>query len=563
MLRQLAIRHLAIIEALTLDFAPGFTVLSGETGAGKSILIEALGLVLGDRADATLVRAGQPQADVAAEFALGARAPARAWLREHALDHPDDADLCVLRRVVGADGRSRAFINGASATLAQLRELGEQLVEIHGQHEHQRLLHTDVQREQLDDFAGHEALLDAVAMAARRHAAAAAAMQRLRASAARDPAQLDYLRHQIRELEALDLQPASLEQLFADHRRLANAGRLLQEGGAVEEQLYGSESGAYALLARVQSSLGALGDLDAAFGEALQLVAGAQTQVQEAAATVRRALDRLDLDPERLAEIEQRMSALHELARKHRVRAEELLARRDALRAEVAGSEGAEAALERLQQEQDAALADYRAAAQKLGASRRKAAKDFASQVGAELRALGMARAELAIAVETVAGTAPAVPRAHGDDEVRFDFTANAGQPPRPLARVASGGELSRVSLAIQLVATRSRSAATLIFDEVDAGVGGGTAETVGVKLRELARRRQTLCVTHLPQVAAQGQQHFAIHKEVRGGQTVTRVTPLDAAQRVAELARMLGGREITASTEAHAQEMLKRAARG
>ena len=557
MLRSLHIRNLAIIDALELDFSGGFSVLSGETGAGKSILIDALGLVLGDRADAALVRAGEAQAEISAEFTLDASLAARAWLREQAMEDGDDASACLLRRVVGSDGRSRAFINGTAASLANLRELGERLVEIHGQNEHQSLLRAETQRELLDDFGGHGDVLSSVAQAARQFADAEAEIARLRAIAGRDPAQVDFLRHELRELEGLNLEAGELEQLDADQRRLANAGRLLQEGQQAQEQLYGGEASVHDQLAAVRHLLSGLAGLDPAFTEAEAAVEQAGVQVREAADAVRRILERLELDPARLQEVEQRLEAIHDLARKHRVRPEELPRRITALRADLEGSERAAGELEHCEARRAAAVAAYRAAAAKLSAARRKCAKDLSTKVAAIIRALGMPKAEFQAVVE---GAPAPQPRLTGDDEVRFDFSANPGQPPRALAKVASGGELSRVSLAIQVVANQSRAAATLIFDEVDAGVGGATAETVGARLRQLAERRQVLCVTHLAQVAAQGDHHYAIRKEARGGKTLTRVRALDNTGRVEELARMLGGREITASTQAHAAEMLERA---
>lgn len=557
MLRALSIRNLAIIDALELEFGAGFSVLSGETGAGKSILIEALGLVLGDRADAALVRTGETQAEISAEFTLDASLAARAWLREQAMEDADTPNACLLRRVVGTDGRSRAFINGTAASLANLRELGERLVEIHGQNEHQSLLRGDTQRELLDDFGGQPETLSAVAQAARQYAEAESQIERLRAVAGRDPAQLDYLRHQLRELDGLRLQAGELAQLDIDHRRLANAGRLLQEGQQAQELLYGAETSVHDQLSAVRQLVAGLSALDPAFADTDATLQQAEVQIREAADTVRRILDRLDLDPERLREVEQRLEAIHDMARKHRVRPDELPARLEALRGDVEGSERAAGDLERVEAQRQAALKAYRAAAAKLTAARRKWAKDLGAKVVAVIRQLGMGKAEFQVAVEAAAQERP---RLAGDDEIRFDFSANAGQPPRPLAKVASGGELSRVALAIQVVANQSRSAATLIFDEIDAGVGGGTAETVGLKLRQLAAKRQVLCVTHLAQVAAQGQQHYAIEKDVRAGRTLTRVRPLDDKGRVAELARMIGGREITASTQAHAAEMLQRA---
>jgi DNA repair protein RecN (Recombination protein N) len=559
MLRALHIKNLAIIDALDLEFAPGFSVLSGETGAGKSILIDALGLVLGDRADASLIRVGEAQAEISAEFSLDGSLPARAFLREQAMEDPDSPNGCLLRRVVTADGRSKAFINGAPASLANLRELGERLVEIHGQNEHQSLLRAETQRDLLDDFGAHTDALAAVAEAAREYAEAEAGIERVRAVAGRDPAQLDFLRYQLRELEGLKLGPGEAEQLDADHRRLANAGRLLEDGQRAQELMYGAEGSLNDQLAAVRQILAGLAALEPGFNDADALLQQADVQVREAADAVRQLLDRLDLDPARLAEVEKRVEAVHDLARKHRVKPIELGARLEALRADLAGSEQAAGALDKLEAQREAALKRYRTAAGKLSAARRKAAKEFSTRTAALVRELGMPKAEVAMAVEAAPQERP---RLAGDDDVRLDFSANPGQPPRPLAKVASGGELSRVSLAIRLAAQQARSAATLIFDEVDAGIGGGTAETVGEKLRQLGAKRQVLSVTHLPQVAAQGEHHYAIGKEVKAGKTQTRVTALDAKGRIAELARMLGGREITASTQAHAAEMLKRASK-
>jgi DNA repair protein RecN (Recombination protein N) len=561
MLRALRIKNLAIIDVLDLEFGPGFSVLSGETGAGKSILIDALGLVLGDRADATLVRAGEAQAplqaDISAEFSLDASLSARSWLREQAMEDADNPDTCLLRRVVTGDGRSRAFINGATASLANLRELGERLVEIHGQNEHQSLLRAETQRDLLDDFGAYPTALTAVIEAARQYAEAESAIEKLRAAASRDPAQLDYLRHQIKELESLKLQDGELPQLDSDHKRLANAGRLMEEGGQAQELLYGGENSLHDQLAAVRNLLAGLAALDPAFGASESLLAEAQVQIREAADGVQRTLDRLDLDPDRLAEVEQRLEAIHDLARKHRVKPEELGARLESLISDLQSTEQSADALLKLESQRATALKSYQTAAQALTALRKKAAKDLAAKVCTLIRELGMPKSAFQVVLESRPQERP---RPAGDDEIRFDFTANPGQPPRPLSKVASGGELSRVSLAIQLAANQSRAAGTLIFDEVDAGVGGGTAEIVGLKLRQLAGKRQVLSVTHLPQVAAQGEHHYAIEKEIRAGKTLTCVKRLDARSRVAELARMLGGREITASTQAHAQDMLARA---
>jgi DNA repair protein RecN (Recombination protein N) len=554
MLRALQIRNLAIIDELSLDFAPGFTVLTGETGAGKSILIDALGLVIGTRGESGLVRAGSDKAEVSAEFDLGKSSPARAWLAERELQEESD---CLVRRVVQADGRTRAFVNGRPVSATDLRELGEHLVEIFGQGESQTLLRADTQREVLDDYGRHTDTLAAVAAAAADVQRIERDIESLRNAQNRDPAQLDYLRFQLQELDALALEDGELETLDAEHKKLANAGRLLEDGGNTQQLLYGDESSVYDQLSTAAATLSNLSPLHTDFAEAEELVASAQAQVQEAADTLRRVLERLDLDPERLAEVERRLASIHDLARKHRVRADELAARREQLRAELGGLEGAAERLDELQRLREAALVRYRAAAARLTDARGIAAERFGEEVGKHVRELGMPNARFVVAVEPSGRSEPSL---HGDDIVRFDFSANPGQPPRALTKVASGGELSRVSLAIQVSLRRQTGAATMIFDEVDAGIGGGVAEIVGRQLHALGAQRQVLCVTHLAQVAAQGQHHFAISKEVANGQTRTRVNTLGSSGRVDELARMLGGEKITPATTALARDLLKRA---
>ena len=556
MLRHLHIRNLAIIDELSLDFAAGFSVLTGETGAGKSILIDALGLVIGTRADSALVRGGCDKAEVSAEFSLEDSPYAAAWLGERELS---DGDLCTIRRVVQAEGRTRAFVNGSLVTAADLRALGESLVEVFGQGESQTLLRADTQRSVLDEYGQHSDALAAVATAAVGVQRVEAQIDAVRAAQSRDPAQLDYLRFQLQELDALGLQDDELKALDSEHKTLANAGRLIEDGGNAQQLLYGGEQCAYDQISAALAALHGLVPLHPDFAEIENLAIGAQTQAQEAAETLRRLLEKLDLDPQRLAEVERRLAAVHDLARKHRVRADELTARQAQLREELGGLEGAAERLEALERERQAALEIYRKAAKVLTQARSKAALGLARDVTARVRELGMPNASFIAAIEPAGRERPS---AQGEDLVRFDFSANPGQPPRALAKVASGGELSRVSLAIQVSLRQGEGAATMIFDEVDAGIGGATAEVVGRELRALGSHRQVLCVTHLAQVAAQGQQHFGIHKEVSGGATYTRVSDLDSAGRVGEVARMLGGREMTGATQALAKDLLKRAAR-
>ncbi|MDB5970693.1 MAG: recN [Hydrocarboniphaga sp.] len=557
MLLGLSIKNLAIIDALDLEFGRGFTVLTGETGAGKSILIDAIGLAIGTRAEAALVRSGQERAEISAEFSLSDAPAARAWLQDQEMLDADDTNACVLRRVVYAEGRTRAFVNNAPVAASALRELGETLIEVFGQNQSQTLVRADTQRSLLDSYGEHARELAQTAELAQRWSLLGAQIEKLGKASTRDPAQLEFLRYQIRELDALNLQPGELEQLDIDHRRLANAGRLLEDGGRALELLYGGESSAYDQLSSANLLLASLSAIDAGFADIESSVGAAQSQLREATQALQRLLDRLDLDPAQLQQVEQRLTDVHDMARKHRLRADDLPERLIALRAELDEAEAAAGGAEKLVKEQGEVETAWRAAAQQLSAQRRKAASQFSEQVTRGVRSLGMANAEFVVAVELDAGAAP---RAHGADEVRFDFSANPGQPPRPIAKVASGGELSRLSLAIQVAGSNAGGAATMIFDEVDAGIGGGVAEIVGQQLRALGQDRQVLCVTHLAQVAAQGLSHHGIAKEVRAGSTYTRVMPLDQAQRVQELARMMGGVEITASTQAHAKELLERA---
>lgn len=558
MLEQLQIRNLATIASLDLDLDAGLTVLSGETGAGKSILIDALGLLLGTRADPALVRAGADGADITGRFALAPGAAAEVWLDEHALADPDESGQCVVRRVLQAQGRTRAWINGTSVTVAQLRELGERLVDVFGQNESHSLRLPEVQRNLLDGHARHPDLLRTTAECAAEWNDLAQCIERLRAAAARDPAELDLLTHEVRELEALRLQDGELESIEAEHRRLSNAGRLLQDGALVQDALYGADGAVHDQLAAAIQRLRGLTPLDAGFAEIEALAASAQAQVREAADTLRRLLDRMDLDPERLQALDERLSQIHELARKHRVRAEELPARLARLQAELEASQAAGGELEALLSRQAQSLDRYRQAAQALSRARQAQAAVYGQAVTARVRELGMPDAQFRVAVEPAGRGRP---HPAGDDDIRFDFSANPGQPPRALSRVASGGELSRVSLALQVVAQEIDGSPTMIFDEVDAGIGGGVAEAVGRQLRLLGERRQVLCVTHLGQVAACGQQHLVVAKRIAGGQTYTEVRAVAGKARVSELARMIGGQAGSSATDALARELLKTAA--
>jgi DNA repair protein RecN (Recombination protein N) len=559
MLCQLDIRNFAIIDDLSLELQSGLSALTGETGAGKSILLDALGLLLGDRAESDSIRAGADKAEISASFLVTDASDARQWLQARELEDSDSPDNCLIRRVVARDGRGRAFINGSVVSTRDLRELGEHLVDIHGQHEHQSLTKRETQRELLDGYAGHAALCEKVAGLAREWQQLDARIAEIEQKGSDGGARIDFIRFQVQELDALNLQPDELERLDAEHKRLSNAGRLIDQGQQVLQMLYeGERAATYDQLGQAHHLLTELASLEPRYGEAAELVASAQIQVQEATDTLRRTLDGLDLDPKRLQQLEQRLADIHNLARKHRLPPAELASHLENLRLELQQLEGASVELDKLAAEREALGKAWRVQAEALSQARGKCAKKLSAAITEVMRTLGMSQGEFKIALEQTKDDLR--PRPQGLDQIEFMVSANPGQEVRPLAKVASGGELSRMSLAVQVIAAHATRVPTLIFDEVDAGIGGGVAEIVGRQLRTLGVHRQVLCVTHLPQVAAQAQQQLQVRKEVKSGQTFTRIRPLADKDRVEELARMLGGVDITAQTRAHAKDMLTRA---
>ena len=554
MLTRLAIRDFAIIDWMELDLAAGLSVLTGETGAGKSIFVDALGLVLGDRADADVIRVGAERAEIGAEFDTDKLPAVRTWLDAHELA-ADGA--CILRRVIGRDGRARGQINGRGVPLQLLRELGEQLVDIHGQHEHQSLLRPAAQLELLDEFADQPALLAKVAGLYHNWKAVHERLAALRAAARDRDTQLELLSHQVSELDALGLQPGEIAALDAEHRRLANSGKLMQGAQTALNSVYESEeASAHQLTHQALAALSALGELDLRLKPVGDLLNNAEIQLAEAGETLRRYLADNELDPQRLEQIENRLGAIHDLARKHHLEPEELPALLEKLRVELRAVEHAEIALQELDNELVRLRDTYREAAGQLGRERVQTADRLGTSTTAIMRELGMPAGHFAIEVNTDAERFSP----QGSETVEFQVSANPGQPLKALARVASGGELSRIALAIQVVAARASAVPCMIFDEVDAGIGGGVAEIVGRYLRSLGARRQVLCVTHLPQVASQAHQHFRVLKQTRGQGTAVYIDRLDKKSRIEELARMLGGVEITATTRKHASEMIARA---
>jgi DNA repair protein RecN (Recombination protein N) len=557
MLTHLYIRDFAIVTEISLEFGPGFTVLTGETGAGKSILVDALALALGDRAEAAqVIRSGCTRAEISAAFAVEPGAEAARWLEEKAL--AEAAGECLLRRVIERDKPSRGFINGRPVPIQWLRELGERLVDIHGQHEHHSLLKREVQRELLDAYAGLE---ESVARLRAHHRAwqeAEARLARLRREAADREARLEWLRHQVAELEALALGgPEEVANLEDEHRRLAHGVELLEGVQAAASALYDEEDSLAARLARIQHRLEGLARYDARLGEVTALISEASVQIEEAAQRLHHYLDGLELDPGRLEWVEGRIAALHDLARKHKVRAEELPEVLARLRTELGDLEDFDLNLARLEQTLAAEREAYFRLAREVSSRRRKAAAQLAAAVSREMQELGMPGGRFEVSLSTLPEGEAA---AYGLERVEFLVSANAGQPLRPLAKVASGGELSRISLALEIVTARLARFPTLVFDEVDVGIGGRVAEIVGAKLRRLGATRQVIALTHLAQVAAQGERHFRVAKETAGDRVAASVSALAERERVMEIARMLGGLEINPKTVALATDMLERA---
>ncbi len=555
MLTHLGIRDFAIIESLDLDLGEGMTVLTGETGAGKSIIVDALLLALGGRAEGGMIRHGATRAEISAGFDLSRIARACEWLEEHDLEGAPD---CVLRRIITREGRSKAYINGSSVPLQSLQALGDLLVDIHGQHEHQSLLQRNAQREHLDDYAGHARMLADLAALHKRWINSARELETLLRAQTERETRLTLLRYQVQELDALKLEQDECSALNAEHARLANVNRLLETGQGALSALYENEQGsALGLLTHSANELQKLHEYDTKLKKLSELLDGAVIQLQEAVSELRHYLDHLEGDPKRLHSVEQRLANIHDLARKHRIKPEELPDLHLRLAQDLANIEGADARLEQLQKEAAMARQAYLALAEKLSTARAKQAKELQKQVTARMQQLGMPGGQLEIQLERVAEDQYA---AHGLERVEFLVSANPGQPLKPLNKVASGGELSRISLALQVITAQSGRIPTLIFDEVDVGVGGGVAEIVGQQLRALSKQRQVLCVTHLPQVAAQGRHHIQVSKETKKEATKITLRTLGAEERRDEIARMLGGVKITGQTLAHAGEMLNNA---
>jgi DNA repair protein RecN (Recombination protein N) len=555
LLNHLHIRNLAVVDEVEAELRAGFTVLTGETGAGKSILVDALGLALGDRADSDAVRPGAERAEITATFSIAGNNTVDQWLRDNDLDDAasDNGIECVLRRVVTADGRSRGYINGNPAPMHLLRELGALLVDICGQQAHQSLGQAENQRNLLDQHGDHLPLVDQHRGAWRQWQALQQEYAELDTARTDQATRIDLLRFQVQELNALDAQPGELDELDKAHRVAANASRIQQDAGAALQMLYDNEQvSAYDLASKARHYLEELSGLDPELGTLAKMLTEAEIQMSETADTLRRYLDREPADAANLAQLESRLGAMQDMARKHRVSAVDLPGLTVRLRDELQRCERSDDTLDELRQQIAAHYAQVQELGSKLSTARQRAAKSLAREVSRNMQQLGMPEGKFSVHLEALEK-----PGATGAERVEFRVAINPGMPSGALSKVASGGELSRVSLSIQVAASKQANIPTLIFDEVDAGVGGGTADIVGQQLRKLAATSQVLCVTHLAQVASKGEQHFRVSKLSDGRSTKTRVAQLTQDERVEELARMLGGVEITDRTRDHAAEML------
>lgn len=552
MLVHLSIRNYAIVDQLDLELSGGMSVITGETGAGKSIMLDALGLALGDRADSSVVRPGTDKADILASFDVTQIPEAQAWLRERDLEQEGP---CILRRVITKEGRSRAYINGTPCPQGDLKALGELLIDIHSQHEHQSLLKPDTHRRLLDAYAGAGELARQVQLAAQRWRQTRQELERVSSSGDEQRARHQLLSYQLEELEALALSEGELEQLEEEHKTLSNAEQLL---GACRQVLeLCSESDAGNVLSALNASLArltAFGAGSGAMASAVELLASAQIQVEEAIGELNRFMDHFDADPERQQQLEERLDSIYTLARKHRVQPAELGELQQRLLGELEALNADDQAQERLSEELAAYARHYQEKAEALTAQREQAATELSAAVEVEMQRLGMPGGHFQIELRPHGSGEP---HPAGGELVEFLVSANPGQPVRALAKVASGGELSRISLAIQVITAQTSRVPTLVFDEVDVGIGGPTAEVVGQLLRRLGERGQVLCVTHLPQVAAQGHQHLFVHKKRGRSDTSTAVAHLEHKRRIEEVARMLGGVDLTEESLAHAAKML------
>ncbi|KHT49563.1 DNA repair protein RecN [Vibrio sinaloensis] len=551
MLAHLSVNNFAIVKSLQLELSKGMTTITGETGAGKSIAIDALGLCLGGRAEASMVRQGEEKTEVSAAFSLENNIHATRWLEDN--DLLDGSD-CILRRIINKEGRSRAFINGSPVPLSQLKSLGQLLINIHGQHAHHQLMKSDYQMAMLDQYAGHTNLLKSTRNAYQAWRQADNNLKQLKENSAANLAQKQLLEYQIKELNELSIGEDEYEELEQEHKRLSNSGELASTCQQAIELIYeGEEVNALGILQSANHSLIQLAELDDKLAELPNMVAEAIIQLEEANSELRNYLDNIDIDPGRMAYVEERFSKVMSIARKHHVMPEELFQHHRDLLAQIEALDCSDEKLDALEQEVEAKYQAFLVAAEKLHKSRGRYAKELNKLITASMHELSMEKAQFSIEVNNE-GTHPSP---LGMDSVCFVVSTNPGQPMQPIAKVASGGELSRISLAIQVITAQKVDTPSLIFDEVDVGISGPTAAVVGRMLRKLGESTQVLCVTHLPQVAGCGHQQLFVAKQTKAGKTETQMNSLNDDQRISELARLLGGSQITESTLANARELL------
>ncbi len=552
MLLNLSIIDLAVVKSLDLDLEAGMSVLTGETGAGKSILLTALGLALGDRADSGYVRPDCKRAEVNLEFDLADAPNAQQWLKDNDLDNEQH---CLIRRIVNQDGRSKAYINNRQVTLQYLQELSEKLVEIHGQHAHLTLLNPDEQRRLLDAYAKNQPLLDQVNHCYKQWLTAHKELSTLIKAGIDQSEREEFLRYQLEELQALNLATFNYAALSEEHSKLANFGQILSTGRAQVEVLYESDQQSVnQMLSHSASELNHIARYAPELNDICALLSEAQILTEEAALQLRRFLESQEADPQQLEQLENQIGVIQNLSRKHHVTPDQLLDVVNKINTELDNITHSGERIAGLTTETVALELQYQQLSTQLSEQRHVAAQKLQSQISVMIKELGMPQGEFLVAMSGLDATTP---KLNGKDKIEFLVSANPGLPAKPLAKVASGGELSRISLAIQVTTANDKTTPTLIFDEVDSGIGGGVAEIVGQKLRSLSQYRQVMCVTHLPQVAAQAHHHLYVEKNNKSDITSSQVRLLQKEERVEEIARMLGGVTMTANTLAHAQEML------
>ncbi|MEZ5572038.1 MAG: DNA repair protein RecN [Halioglobus sp.] len=548
MLAQISISNYTIVSSVDVELAPGMTVITGETGAGKSIMLDALGLCLGDRADPKAIRHGCERAEISAIFDITAIPQAARWLQDHDLHTGNE---CLLRRVITADGRSRAYINGSVSTLQDCAELGTLLVDIHSQHAHQSLLRKAVQRDLLDAYAGHKTLTQTVEQCASDWLRKRRELELLTGAKDEHSSRTQLLAYQVEELDSLNVKDGELAELEREQRQLANAEDILTGAHHALELCEQQESGTRQALKLIGADIHAT----AAATAARELLESAVIQLNEARLEIQQHIDSVEIDPARLIEVQKRLESIYDVARKHRVLPEQLAALHQALQDELQGLADGGERIAQLEQDMAALTAQYAMDAAQLTKLRRLAAKKLVKQTSAVLASLAMEGCQFEIALTPLRSEQP---HPHGSEEIEFLISTNPGAPPRPLGKIASGGELSRISLAIAVVTANTATVPSMVFDEVDVGIGGAVAEVVGQLLNNLAGRAQVLCVTHLAQVAAQGNHHLKVSKSTGGSSVETHLCTLDEEEKVQEIARMLGGVKITPQTLAHAREMLE-----